>query len=130
MALAVFGVVFISLYAGISTGLGIIRSSREDLRATQVMLEKMETLRLYSWDQVVQPGFIPATFSAPFWPADGTNGLQYHGTMTITNVPFTESYSADLRQVVVMVNWDSGNLIHRRQMRTMIARHGLQNYIY
>jgi prepilin-type N-terminal cleavage/methylation domain-containing protein len=130
IGMAIFGVLFISLYGGISSGLAIIRSARENLRATQVMLEKMETIRLYNWDQVTQNGYVPVTFSAPYWPADGTNGLQYHGTMTITNVPFNESYSADMRQVVVNVNWRSGTIVHRREMRTMVSRHGLQNYIY
>jgi len=130
IGMAIFGVLFISLYGGISSGLAIIRSARENLRATQVMLEKMETIRLYNWDQITQNGYIPVTFAAPYWPADGTNGLQYHGTMTITNVPFNESYSADMRQVVVNVNWRSGTVVHQREMRTMVSRHGLQNYIY
>lgn len=130
IGMAIFGILFVSLYAGISSGLAIIRSARENLRATQVMLEKMETIRLYSWDQVTQTGFIPGSFTAPFWPADGNKGLQYSGTLSITNVTFNESYSADMRQVVVTLRWRSGNLIHNREMKTMISRHGLQNYIY
>lgn len=130
IGMAIFGILFISLYGGISSGLAIIRNAREDLRATQVMLEKMETIRLYNWDQVTQNGYIPTTFTAPYWPQDGTNGLQYYGTMLITNVVFNESYSTNMRQVVVSVNWRSGTIVHRREMRTMVSRHGLQNYIY
>jgi len=130
IGMAIFGILFVSLYAGISSGLAIIRSARENLRATQVMLEKMETIRLYSWDQVTQSGFIPPSFSAPFWPADGGSGLQYQGTLTITNVAFNESYSAEMRQVVVSVTWNSGNLVHRREMRTLVSRYGLQNYVF
>ncbi|HEY1169809.1 MAG TPA: type II secretion system protein [Verrucomicrobiae bacterium] len=130
IGMAVFGILFVSLYAGISSGMAIIRSARENLRATQVMLEKMETIRLYSWDQITQTGFVPATFTAPFWPADGNQGLQYNGTLTITNVTFNESYSADMRQVTVNLSWNSGNITHKREMKTMISRHGLQNYIY
>lgn len=130
IGMAIFGILFVSLYAGISSGLAIIRSARENLRATQVMLEKMETIRLYSWDQVTQSGFIPPSFSAPFWPADGGSGLQYQGTLTITNVAFNESYSAEMRQVIVSVTWNSGNLVHRREMRTMVSRYGLQNYVF
>jgi prepilin-type N-terminal cleavage/methylation domain-containing protein len=130
IGMAIFGILFVSLYAGISSGLAIIRSARENLRATQVMLEKMETIRLYSWDQVTQSGFIPTSFSAPFWPADGGSGLQYQGTLTITNVTFNESYSAEMRQVVVSVTWNSGNLVHRREMRTLVSRYGLQNYVF
>lgn len=130
IATAIFGILFVSLYAGISSGLAIIRNARENLRATQVMLEKMETIRLYSWDQVTQSGFVPASFTAPFWPADGGSGLQYQGSLTITNVAFSESYSSEMRQVIVSVSWNSGNLVHRREMRTMVSRHGLQNYVF
>jgi prepilin-type N-terminal cleavage/methylation domain-containing protein len=130
IGMAIFGILFVSLYAGISSGMAIIRSARENLRATQVMLEKMETIRLYSWDQINQSGFIPASFSAPFWPADGGSGLQYQGSMTITNVAFNESYSTEMRQVIVSVTWNSGSVTHRREMRTMVSRYGLQNYVF
>lgn len=130
IGMAIFGVLFVSLYGGISSGMAIIRNAREDLRATQVMLEKMETIRLYNWDQISQAGFVPSSFTAPYWPNDGTNGLQYYGTLTITNVTFNEAYSADMKQVVVSLNWRSGTIVHKREMRTMVSRYGLQNYIY
>ncbi len=130
IGMAIFGILFISLYAGISSGLAIIRTARENLRATQVMLEKMETIRLYSWDQITQSGFVPPNFTAPFWPADGGSGLQYQGTLAISAVNFNESYSTDMRQVVVTVSWNSGSTVHRREMRTMVSRHGLQNYVF
>lgn len=130
IGVSLFGILFLSLYGGISSGVAVIRSSRENLRATQVMLEKMETIRLYNWDQLNQTGFIPATFTAPYWPADTNSGLQYQGTMTIADVPFSEAYSADMRQVTVTVNWYSGATQHQRRMRTFVSRFGLQNYIY
>lgn len=130
IGLSIFGILFVSLYGGISSGVGIIRSAREDLRATQVMLEKMETIRLYSWDQLNQSGFVPNTFSAAYWPADTNSGLQYQGTVTITNVSFNEVYSSDMRQVTVTVTWRSGLVQHQRQMRTFVSRYGLQNYVY
>lgn len=127
---AIFGIMFTSLYAGLSSGLAVIRSNRENLRATQIMLEKMETIRLYNWDQVNSNGFIPVAFSAPYWPNDGSNGMQYHGTMSVTNVPFTLSYSTNMRQVILNISWHSGSVTHQREMRTYISRYGLQNYIY
>jgi prepilin-type N-terminal cleavage/methylation domain-containing protein len=130
IGLSIFGILFISLYGGISSGVGIIRTARENLRATQVMLEKMETIRLYSWDQLNQSGFIPTTFTSPYWPAETNSGLQYQGTLTITNVSFNEAYSSDMRQVTVTVSWYSGTIQHQRQMRTYVSRYGLQNYVY
>ena len=114
IGLSIFGILFISLYGGISSGVGIIRTARENLRATQVMLEKMETIRLYSWDQLNQSGFIPTTFTSPYWPAETNSGLQYQGTLTITNVSFNEAYSSDMRQVTVTVSWYSGTIQHQR----------------
>ena len=48
IAVGVLGVSIISLYAGISSGFALTRSSRENLRATQIMVEQMEAIRLYS----------------------------------------------------------------------------------
>ena len=56
----------LSLHAGFCSGFATIQSAREDLRATQIMIEKMETIRLYTWDQINTPGFLPATFEVPY----------------------------------------------------------------
>ncbi len=74
VSMGVFGVSVLSLYAGMSMGFSIIGNARENLRATQVMVEKMETIRLYSWDQINTPGFIPATFTESYFPADAGGG--------------------------------------------------------
>ena len=131
MAAGVVGTVFISLYAGISGGFSMISNAREDLRATQIMMEKLETLRLYNWNQVNSNGFIPTNFTASFYPVGQTNqGVTYSGTLTITNFPTAESYATNMRLVLLTVTWTSGQTTHRRQMQTSLARYGLQNYIY
>jgi type II secretory pathway pseudopilin PulG len=131
MATALISVSFVSLYAAIAYGFAAVEVSRENLRATQVMLEKLETLRLYSWDQINTPGFVPSTFQAPFNPStNAVGGFLYQGTVTITNAPISESYSNDMRLVSVTVNWTSGNIPRARQMGTLVSRYGLQNYIY
>ena len=130
-AVAVMAVMFVSLYLGFSQGFAVIQLARENLRATQVLQEKMETIRLYTWDQVNTSGFVPATFTAYFYPAGGTNqGVIYNGSVTITNANVAESYGADLKQVDVQVTWNSGNVLRSRTMRTLISRYGLHNYIY
>jgi len=131
VATALISVSFISLYAAIAYGFSAVEVSRENLRATQVILEKMETLRLYSWDQINTPGFVPSTFDAPFNPStNATGGFLFQGTVIFTNAPLAESYSSDLRLVLVTVNWTSGNVPRSRQMATLVSRYGLQNYIY
>src|SRR5882672_783086 len=63
IAMAAVGVVVVALYLGISSGFSIIRLARENLRATQIMVEKMETVRLYNWDQINSNGCIPRAFA-------------------------------------------------------------------
>jgi hypothetical protein len=136
VAMAVFGVSFFSLYAGISMGFSIIGSARENLRATQIMVEKMETIRLYSWDQINTSGFVPTTFSESYDPSGGGGqeqgnvGLTYFGRVTIGSGPSGHSYSGDMRQVTINLGWTSGGRPHARTMTTYVSRYGLQNYIY
>ena len=56
------GFMVVSLYAGFSSGFAVLRVARENLRATQVLEERMEVVRLIRWNDVVADGFIPATF--------------------------------------------------------------------
>ena len=134
VAVAIIGVQFVTLYLGMTQGFGIVQVSRENLRATQILQEKMETIRLYTWDQITNAGFIPPTFTAPFFPTGQTNqGVNFEGTMTIGDVPSplsNASYASDLKLVVVQVNWTSGNVQRKREMRTLVSHYGLHNYIY
>lgn len=130
VAMAIFGVTFFSLYAGISQGFSIIGNARENLRATQIMVEKMETIRLYSWSQINTANFIPATFTEKYKPNDEDGGLTYQGTMRISAGPGGLTYSADLRQVSISLSWNSGGRTHTRTMTTYVAKNGLQDYIY
>ena len=133
VAMAVLGVMFVSLYSGFSAGFAIIELARENLRATQILQEKMETIRLYTWDQINTAGFIPTNFTEKFYSV-GTNtntaGLTYTGTVTIASTPISTSYSNDLKQVTIQVRWRSAKVQRTREMSTLVTRNGLQNYIY
>ena len=128
---AVMAVMFVSLYSGFSAGFAVIQLAGEDLRATQILQEKMETIRLYTWDQINQNGFIPTNFLENFY-ATGTNvsGLNYTGKVVIANAPITESYSNDIKNVTITVEWSSAGVMRTREMSTFVTRNGLQNYIY
>src|SRR5467141_1260094 len=69
VALSVLGFMVVSLYAGFSSGFAVLRVARENLRATQILQERMEVLRLIKWDDVA-PGFIPTRFTAPFYATE------------------------------------------------------------
>jgi hypothetical protein len=132
IAVLVVELMAISMYTGFSSGFAVVQLARENLRATQILQEKMETVRLYTWDQITTAGFIPDTFTDVFYA--GTNsphGLTYTGTVSIASAPLSaESYAGDLRMVSVEVRWKSANVLRKREMTTLVSRYGLQNYIY
>jgi prepilin-type N-terminal cleavage/methylation domain-containing protein len=140
VALAILGITFVSLYSGVSAGIAMVRLNRENLRATQIMEEKMETIRLYTWNQVTNPGFIPTNFSEAFYRVTNivnTNivsnpGITYTGTVSITAAPIgaAAAYASDLRQVTVQLQWVSGKSLRQRDMSTFVSRYGVQNYVY
>lgn len=132
MSVLVCGVVFVSLYSGISSGFGLVQLARENLRGTQILEEKMETIRLYRWDQINDTGFMPTNFIDVFYPsaAQATAGLSYTGTVTIVEAPIAESYKDSLKLVTVQLQWKSGNVLRKRQMSTFVSQYGLQPYVY
>ena len=135
VGVGVMGVMTLSLFAGFSFGFAGVRVLREDLRATQILTERMEVVRLLNWDEVVNlPGYIPTNFIAPFYASSPTNstggGVTYTGSVSVTTVPMTESYSNDLRKIQVQVTWTSGNIVRQRQMTTLVSQFGMQKYVY
>jgi prepilin-type N-terminal cleavage/methylation domain-containing protein len=125
-------VILVSLYSSLSMGFATLQAAREDLRATQVMLEKMETMRLYTWDQLTNSSFMPRTFQVPFDPrkvAD-VNGAFFAGELTVEDPPMEVSYRDTLKLVTLRLRWDKGSNQKTREMKTYVCRHGLQNYIY
>ena len=131
VAVSIGGIMFISLYSGFSTGFAVIQLARENLRGAQILQEKMETIRLYTWDQINTSGFIPTNFTDVFYAStQSASGLTYTGMVTIANAPLTETYSNDVKLITVEVTWESVKVLRRRQMTTFVSRYGLQNYIY
>lgn len=130
----VIGLVIGSIYACFSLGFTTLELNSEELRATQILQEKMEIVRLFNWNQVTNSGFIPSSFSESFYSTNSgsTNtGLIYNGTVTLANAPVSETYAGDLRMITIQLNWTSANNVaHERDMTTFISRYGMQNYIY
>lgn len=131
VAVSILGIMTVSLYSGFSSGFAVVQLSRENLRATQILQEKMETLRLYTWEQIETPGFVPTNFTDVFYASQDANpGLTYTGTVSIVTAPIVETYSTNLKAVTVEVTWSSANVLRTRTMSTFVSRYGLQNYIY
>jgi type II secretory pathway pseudopilin PulG len=131
VAVVVLAIMFVSLYSGFSAGFAVIQLARENLRATQILQEKMETIRLYTWEQINTPGFIPTNFVDTFY-SSGTNStsMSYTGRVTIAQPVITEAYSNELKTVKIELRWVSAGVLRNREMQTLVTRNGLQNYIY
>lgn len=133
MATTILGITTAGILAAVFNGFFILGRARENQRATQIILEKVETIRLYSWFQVNSNGFIPTTFTQPYDPQanQGSKGIIYRGTFEISPFPHSTSYSPKMRQVTVTLRWTSErNLQRSRTFVTYIAKDGLQNYVY
>src|SRR2546427_3987985 len=136
VSMAVAGTMFVALYAGMASSTFAVRLARENLRATQVMLEKMEVMRLLTWDQITSSNILPSTFTAPYYPTTGatnqsTNGVVYRGTIQVQNFsPTNKVYSTNIKRITVNVNWSSGSLPRSRTLTTYVARYGIENYIF
>jgi len=114
-------------YAFFITGI-----TQQNQRATQVMLERAEAIRLCSWDQVRSNGFIPTTFSEYYDPSaqNGSKGVLYNGTVTLAAFPYSTTYKDNMRKLTMTLQWQSGNINHVRTNITYIAKNGIQNYVY
>jgi len=132
VSMAIVGIAVTSLYAGFSVGFAMTAAAREDLRATQIILEKFETIRLYTWDQVNSNGFIPLQFSTPYEFNDTNTTFFFSGQLTISSAPGNNSYDSDMKLIKVHVAWPAGGVgrLREREMTTLISRFGLQNYVY
>src|SRR5882757_449500 len=67
VAVSVILITFVTIFSIMTMGLSITQLSREDLRATQIMLDKMEGVRLYNWDQLTNSSILQPSFSNWFF---------------------------------------------------------------
>ncbi len=142
---AILAILFVSLFYGIAQGYNIIQSERENLRATQIMLGRMEGLHLEAWgtNQLFNLTYVPNTFTDYFYPVGlggfNSNAVVYTGTMTITTNPASISgtssgYAPNMALVTVTVSWNDNNFgltnTHTKSMSTYVAQYGIQNYTF
>jgi hypothetical protein len=134
IASGTFAVACLAGFAGVVQGFQLVQSTRENLRATQILQDNMEILRLYTWDQLNTPGFVPLSFTNTFNPAgvaSGNAGVTYYGTVTPAPAPLTESYATNIVVFTFQLNWTNSNrLTHQRQITTLVSRYGIHNYLY
>jgi Tfp pilus assembly protein PilV len=130
IAMVVVGTSAVAMFSGINTGFFTMQLARENLRATQIMLEKTETLRLYNWDQISALNTIAIQENYDPYNTNANSGIVYTGNIQITNSALGTSYSSKMKLVTVTLNWMTGGLSRTRSFTTYITQNGLQAYIY
>jgi hypothetical protein len=138
---AILGLVGTTLYGAFAAGFCVIQSTRESLRATQILVQKTEAVRLFTWSQIADTNnYLKFSFSEKYDPLGVTNncgGAQYTGYVR-ASVPavgeLPEAYRTNIRTITVTLYWTNYNggkaIVHQREMQTRAARNGMQNYIW
>ena len=137
MAVLLSGLTTVFFYGGISYGFGAIQMAREDLRATQILVQQSEALRLASWASLANS---PSTFVMRYDPSktgNGGGGTVYRTTIqtnVASNIPDGIAYKSNMCLATITVTWTNyigkQTIARSRQMQTGIARFGMQNYIW
>ena len=137
IGMALLGLIFMAMYTGLVSTTFSVQLSRENLRATQIMAEKLDTLRLYGWKQVVEnPYYMQGPFTVPVYsddpskPGNDATARMFEGEIVVEDAPLTEPYAADLRLVTVRLRWATGKMPRTRTMSTLISKQGLYRYVY
>src|SRR6266540_5401938 len=132
--IAILGIAFAALLTGLAWNVSSIKFARETVRATQIMEDRLDTFRLYSWDQITTPGFITNQFYAPFCPSNALSpealGITYTGRITVVTAPLSESYSTNMLLIIIDLDWPSSPEVRHAQMSTFVSKYGMQGYIY
>jgi len=134
----ILSIIGTALLSGISFGFSVVGATREDLRATQILMQKAEAVRICNWNTL--QANCPISFQEwydPIGAQSNAGGATYYGTLELqapTNIPNSASYRSNIVLVNVTVNWTGYNgskaVPHTRQLQTQVARYGLQNYIW
>ena len=134
-ASAIIALLFVTVHLGIAFGFSVSRAERENLRATQVILERMEGIRLFTFDQLSDANLNPTSFTKSYYPPSlggQSPGITYTGTVTIASSITLDppaTYSDDMKKITVQLDWNSSNVHRTRSLTTYAARNGIQNYV-
>ena len=137
VATCIAAIVLPGLYASLAAGFAMIKAAREDQRATQVILQRMEAIRLSPYTSLQDPAAYPASATEYYSQSGKTNGnggAVY--TVTYAWAPVSSlgglmppAYRSNVLAVTVAASWKSGNVQRSRSMQTYVARYGIRRYV-
>jgi prepilin-type N-terminal cleavage/methylation domain-containing protein len=137
VAVGVLGIMMAAFFTGLASGLGIVNTARQDLRATQILTQKTEAVRLLTWDQLHS---LPINFVDYYYPSGTTNSapnITYYGTISVgpaSCIPSSVTYYSQIDLVTISLVWTNSvgadYIAHSRSTQTLVSYYGLVNYIY
>jgi Tfp pilus assembly protein PilV len=139
IGMMVFGIAVLALTGGMISGFTTVRMARDNQRATQIILDKMELIRLYSWEQLNTLAFVPTTFtfvdvaptgSTPSGPKAQPTGLTYTGRITLSDPDWLTNYRTRSKLVKVELTWTTGGIRRYRELTTLVTQDGLYSYVF
>lgn len=131
MSSTILSICAAGIMASFASGFRMVAMTQENQRATQVLIESTEIVRLYSWDQLHTPGFVPTNFTEYYNPRE-KSGVIYTGTVAIATAPaeMPASYRDNVKLLTVTLDWVTQGIPRHRSLTTLIAKDGVQNYVY
>lgn len=136
VATALLGILMIAFFAGYTQGYFELNTARQDLRATQILTQKAEAIRLCTWTNLAS---LPTAFEDYYTGSSATNAsiTTYYGTIDVTaptNIPSSVSYYDQVKLVTIGITWTNylreRPVGHHRQIQTLAAENGMVNYLY
>ena len=129
MSICILGISAAGLMSSFQYAFLSIKMTRENQRATQVMLERAEAIRCFNWDHL---GDVPHQTSDYYNPATQSSPVY---TVYTDISPFNPggtapSYAGNMKQMTIAVTWKTGGIERARTNITYIAKDGVQNYVY
>lgn len=128
----IVGIASVSIFGGMSYAGRAQEWTREHLRAMEIIEEKMEFIRLCTWEQLQDTKFLPTQFEVPFDTMNPHgNPIIYKGTLKLSNLngQMFESYKTEMVKATFELTWTAQGKPKKTEVTTFVAKHGLQHYI-
>jgi type II secretory pathway pseudopilin PulG len=133
VAILIAGVMLPTLFTGLASAFSTVQATRENLRATQIIVQRMEAVRLASYKTLQDPGVYPTNSTEYYCPSGQTGGkgtaytLQYNWAPGPSSLP--PSYRTNMLLITVTASWKSGSVQRTCSMQSYVARYGIQRYV-
>jgi Tfp pilus assembly protein PilE len=124
-----------ALYSSFSFGFATVKLAREDLRATQILVQRLEIMRLTTFDDILKKDTITEYYD-PNGVTNSTAGAGY--TVVITSKAPNASdmpvqpvyYMSKMLKITATATWTNSNQLRSRTLQTYAAQSGIQSYVY